>query len=226
MTDKERVEKFKSGKIAINCSTEEEAIEFVKWCHDNNIEWLNSTKNGAEYDIYLTDTCYMYHPFYRSLWVTTKRNFEKCKNKIITYKEFMNKPITNLEYILNNFNKEIINETDCICETLRNCLGMPDCCGIHCRDCKFDSQYEVLKALNDIHKENNISLTKVQYEILKRLPQCSSIQILNNEIIIHKDNLEFFLSKLGVKIIECDCGEKSIKIKDILENCEVVENVD
>ena len=224
MTDKERVEKFKSGKIAINCSTEEEAIEFVKWCHDNNIEWLNSTKNGAEYDIYLTDTCYMYHPFYRSLWVTTKRNFEKCKNKIITYKEFMNKPITNLEYILNNFNKEIINETDCICETLRNCLGMPDCCGIHCRDCKFDSQYEVLKALNDIHKENNISLTKVQYEILKRLPQNSSIPISGNELIVHKDNLEMFMDKLGVKIIDSNNHEeKSFKIKDILENCEVVE---
>lgn len=224
MTDKERVEKFKSGKIAINCSTEEEAIEFVKWCHDNNIEWLNSTKNGAEYDIYLTDTCYMYHPFYSSLWITSKRNFEKCKNKIITYKEFMNKPITNLEYILNNFNKEIINETDCICETLRNCLGMPDCCGIHCRDCKFDSQYEVLKALNDIHKENNISLTKVQYEILKRLPQNSSIPISGNELIVHKDNLEMFMNKLGVKIIDSDNHEeKSFKIKDILENCEVVE---
>ena len=224
MTDKEKVEKFKSGKIAVNCSTEEDAKEFVKWCHDNNIEWLNSTKNGAEYDIYLTDTCYMYHPFYRSLWVTTKRNFEKCKNKIITYKEFMNKPITNLEYILNNFNKEIINETDCICETLRNCLGMPDCCGIHCRDCKFDSQYEVLKALNDIHKENNISLTKVQYEILKRLPQNSSIPISGNELIVHKDNLEMFMDKLGVKIIDSNNHEeKSFKIKDILENCEVVE---
>lgn len=226
MTNEERVQKFKSGKIAVNCSTEEEAKQFVKWCNDNDIAWLNSTKSGAEYELYLTDTCYMYHPVYRSLWITSKRNFEKCKNKIISYKEFMKgykKRMTNLEYILNNFNKETINETDCICETLRNCLGMPDCCGIHCRDCKFDSQYEVLKALNDIHKENNISLTKVQYEILKCLPQCSSILVKNNKMNIHKDNLEYFLSKLGVKIIECDCEEKSIKIKDILENCEVVE---
>lgn len=226
MTNEERIQKFKSGKIAVNCSTEEEAKQFVKWCNDNDIAWLNSTKSGAEYELYLTDTCYIYHPFYGSLWITSKRNFEKCKNKIISYKEFMKgykKRMTNLEYILNNFNKETINETDCICETLRNCLGMPDCCGIHCRDCKFDSQYEVLKALNDIHKENNISLTKVQYEILKCLPQCSSISVKNNKMNIRKDNLEYFLSKIGVQIIESDCDEKQIKIKDILENCEVVE---
>ena len=145
----------------------------------------------------------------------------------------MNKPITNLEYILNNFDRETILNTDSICMKLRTCLGMPDCVDddikrikIHCCECKFNDQYEVLKCLNEIYKEPITKLTKVQQEILKCLPQCSSIQILNNEIIIHKDNLEFFLSKLGVKIIECDCGEKSIKIKDILENCEVVENVD
>lgn len=224
MTNEEIIQKFKSGKIAISCSTEEEAKEFVKRCNDNGITWLNSTMSGTEYELYLTDTCYMYHPVYGSLWITSKRNFEKCKNKIITFKEFMNNPITNLEYILNNFNKETINETDCICETLRNCLGMPDCCGIHCRDCKFDSQYEVLKALNDIHKENNIQLTKVQYEILKCLQQDSLILISNNELIIHKDNLEMFMNKLGVKIIYSDNHEeKSIKIKDILKKCEVVE---
>lgn len=230
MTDKERVEKFKSGKIAVNCSTEEEAVEFVKWCHDNNIEWLNSTKNGAEYDIYLTDTCYMYHPFYSSLWITSKRNFEKCKNKIITYKEFMNKPITNLEYILNNFDRETVLNTDSICMNLRTCLGMQNCVDdniksikIHCCECKFNDQYEVLKCLNEIYKEPITKLTKVQQEILKCLPPCSKISLKNNKINIHKDNLEYFLSKIGVQVIESDCDEKSIKIKDILENCEVVE---
>lgn len=93
-----------------------------------------------------------------------------------------------------------------------------DCTGISCKECGRN----FLQWLNEEHKEP-IKLTKVQHEILKCLPQCSSMQMLNNEMIIHKDNLEFFLSKLGVKIIECDCEEKSIKIKDILENCEVVE---
>lgn len=220
MTDEERIEKFKSGKIAINCSTEEEAIEFVKWCHDNNIEWLNSTKNGAEYDIYLTDTCYMYHPFYSSLWITSKRNFEKCKNKIISYKEFMKgykKRMTNLEKYYNELTG---------CGKSPNCYWLEviekgNCHGMSCKKCGMD----FVHWLNEEYKENKepIKLTKVQYEILKCLPQCSSMQMLNNEMIIHKDNLEFFLSKLGVKIIECDCEEKSIKIKDILENYEVVE---
>ena len=103
----------------------------------------------------------------------------------------------------------------------------------NCKECPFDnfcsriggSSNQIEKWLFEECKEP-IKLTKVQYEILKCLPQCSSMQILNNEMIIHKDNLEFFLSKLGVKIIECDCEEKSIKIKEVLENCEVVENVD
>ena len=34
---------------------------------------------------------------------------------------------------------------------------------------------------------------------------------------------EYFLSKIGVQVIESDCDEKQIKIKDILEKCEVVE---
>lgn len=217
MTNEERVQKFKSGKIAVNCSTEEEAKQFVKWCNDNDIAWLNSTKSGAEYELYLTDTCYIYHPFYGSLWITSKRNFEKCKNKIISYKEFMKgykKRMTNLE----RYYDELIS-----CDKSPSCHWMKkirndDCTGISCKECGRN----FLQWLNEEHKES-IKLTKVQYEILKCLPQYSSMQMLNNEMIIHKDNLEFFLSKLGVKIIECDCEEKSIKIKDILENCEVVE---
>lgn len=220
VTDKERVEKFKICGIAVNCKTEEEANEFVKWCNDNGIAWLNSTMSGTKYEFYLTDTCYMYHPVYRSLWITSKRNFEKCKNKIISYKEFMKgykKRMTNLE----RYYDELIS-----CDKRPNCYWLEviekgNCHEMSCKKCGMD----FVHWLNEEYKENKkpIKLTKVQYEILKCLPQCSSMQILNNEMIIHKDNLEFFLSKLGVKIIECDCEEKSIKIKDILENCEVVE---
>ena len=224
MTDKERVGKFKSGKIGVNCSTEEDAKEFVKWCYRNDIKWQFQDESITYFDSDKDEIYYIYYSAKESLCFCDKSYCIDRNYEVITFKEFMDKPITNLEYILNNFNKEIINETDCICETLRNCLGMPDCCGIHCRDCKFDSQYEVLKALNDIHKENNISLTKVQYEILKRLPQNSSIPISGNELIVHKDNLEMFMDKLGVKIIDSNNHEeKPFKIKDILENCEVVE---
>lgn len=90
-----------------------------------------------------------------------------------------------------------------------------------CDDCT-ECQKQFFEWLNQEYKEP-VKLTKVQYEILKCLPTCSKISLKNNKINIHKDNLEYFLSKIGVQVIESDCDEKSIKIKDILENCEVVE---
>lgn len=93
-----------------------------------------------------------------------------------------------------------------------------DCTGMSCKECGRN----FIQWLNEEHKEP-IKLTKVQHEILKCLPPCSKISLKNNKINIHKDNLEYFISKIGAQIIESDCEEKSIKIKDILENCEVVE---
>lgn len=91
-----------------------------------------------------------------------------------------------------------------------------------CDDCT-ECQKQFFEWLNQEYKEP-VKLTKVQYEILKCLQQDSLILISNNELIIHKDNLEMFMNKLGVKIIYSDHHEeKSIKIKDILEKCEVVE---
>lgn len=97
-----------------------------------------------------------------------------------------------------------------------------ECIGISCAECGVN----FLQWLNEEYKGPITKLTKVQQEILKCLPPCSKISLKNNKINIHKDNLEYFLSKIGVQVIESDCDEKSIKIKDILENCEVVENVD
>lgn len=230
MTDKERVEKFKSGKFVIHCGTEEEAKEFVEWCYQNDIKWQFQDETTTYFDSCKDGIFYIYYGAEESLCYCEKSYCIDHNYKVITFKEFMNKPITNLEYILNNFNKETINETDCICKTLRNCLGMQNCVDdniksikIHCCECKFNDQYEVLKCLNEIYKEPKTKLTKVQQEILKCLPPCSKISLKNNKINIHKDNLEYFLSKIGVQVIESDCDEKSIKIKDILENCEVVE---
>ena len=35
MTNKERVNKFRLEEIVVNCETEEEAKEFIKWCYEN-----------------------------------------------------------------------------------------------------------------------------------------------------------------------------------------------
>lgn len=122
----------------------------------------------------------------------------------------------NIEKYYSEFmNKSRINPN---CYWFKVIRGNEHCNGRSCEQCgeKF------LEWLNEEYKEP-IEITKVQYEILKCLPQDSSIIISNNELIIHKDNLEMFMNKLGVQIIESDCDEKQIKIKDILEKCEVVE---
>lgn len=231
MTDKERVEKFKSGEIAVNCSTKEESRQFIEWCYLNDIRWTDNNNTVRTY-FYVNkeNTCYKFNIASGALFYSSKKFYKNNGYIVITFKEFMKKPITNLEYILNNFDRETILNTDSICMTLRTCLGMPDCVDddikkikIHCCECKFNDQFEVLKRLNEIYKEPITKLTKVQYEILKCLPQRSAIAIINNKLIINKDNLEYFLSKIGVQIIESVCDEKQIKIKDILEKCEVVE---
>lgn len=123
----------------------------------------------------------------------------------------------NIEKYYSEFmNKSHINPN---CYWFKVIRGNKYCDCISCEQCgeKF------LKWLNEEYKEPITKLTKVQQEILKCLPPCSKILLKNNKINIHKDNLEYFLSKIGVQVIESDCDEKSIKIKDILENCEVVE---
>lgn len=234
MTDKERVEKIKNGKFAVHCGTEEEAKEFIEWCYRNDIRWTSNDNDNDTIRTYFyvnkENTCYKFNIASGGLLYSSKKFYKNNGSIVITFKEFMNNPITNLEYILNNFDRETILNTDSICMYIRTCLGMQNCVDddtkrikIHCCECKFNDQYEVLKCLNEIYKEPITKLTKVQYEILKCLPTCSKISLKNNKINIHKDNLEYFLSKIGVQIIESDCDEKQIKIKDILEKCEVVE---
>ena len=128
----------------------------------------------------------------------------------------------NIEWILENYDAKTIND-EAICINVRKCIGLKDCVDDHilCRECEFDNNYNILNTLNKEHKEL-IHLTKVQYEILRCLPKNSLINISNGELIIHKDNLEFLMNELGVHITEKDHNEKQIKIKDILENCEVI----
>lgn len=122
----------------------------------------------------------------------------------------------NIEKYYSEFmNKSHINPN---CYWFKVIRGNEYCNGRSCEKCgkKF------LEWLNEEYKEH-IEITKVQQEILKCLPPCSKISLKNNKINIHKDNLEYFLSKIGVQTIESDCDDKQIKIKDILEKCEVVE---
>lgn len=128
----------------------------------------------------------------------------------------------NLEWILENCDEETIDDED-ICQQIRKCLRLKDCVdeNISCIECEFSDNRNLLKALNAEYEER-IKLRKVQYEILRCLPKNSLIDIANGELIIHEDNLEMFMNKLGVHLTKKDHHEKQIKIKDILENCDVI----
>lgn len=222
-TDKERVEKIRSGEIAVNCSTEEESRQFIEWCYRNDIRWTNNDNDTIRTYFYVNkeNTCYKFNIASGGLLYSSKKFYVNEGIDVITYKEFMKADknrVTNLE----KYYDELIS-----CYKNPNCYWLEvikkgNCHEMSCKKCGID----FVHWLNEEYKENKepiTKLTKVQYEILKCLAQCSKIAIKNNKINIHKDNLEYFLSKIGVQVIESDCDEKQIKIKDILEICEVVE---
>lgn len=218
VTDKERVEKFKSGKIAVNCFTEEEARQFIEWCYRNDIRWQHDYKTKTYFDVYKDRTCYRFDHKINRLFYLSKKFYAIEGFDVITYKEFM-KADKNRVTNLDKYHDAFINAHKSIVCYFKNDIKNEKCpSDKSCNECRE----QFLKWALDEYKEC-IKLTQVQYEILKCLPQCSSILVKNNKINIHKDNLEYFLSKIGVQVIESDCDEKSIKIKDILENCEVVE---
>lgn len=219
MTDKERVEKIRSGEIAVNCSTEEESRQFIEWCHRNDIRWTNNDNDTIRtyFCINKENTCYKFNIASGGLLYSSKNFYVNEGIDVITYKEFMKADknrVTNLEKYYDELISSCLNPN---CHWMKK-IKNNECIGISCKECGSN----FLQLLNEEYKEH-IEITKVQYEILKCLAQCSKIAIKNNKINIHKDNLEYFLSKIGVQIIESDCDEKQIEIKDILENCEVVE---
>lgn len=225
MTDKERVEKIRSGEIAVNCSTEEESRQFIEWCHRNDIRWTSNDNDNDTIRTYFyvnkENTCYKFNIASGGLLHSSKNFYVNEGIDVITYKEFMKADknrVTNLE----KYYDELIS-----CYKSPNCYWLEvikkgNCHEMSCKKCGMD----FVHWLNEEYKENKepiTKLTKVQQEILKCLPPCSKISLKNNKINIHKDNLEYFLSKIGVQTIESDCDDKQIKIKDILEKCEVVE---
>ena len=55
-------ELFLKEKIAINCQTEEDCIDFLKMCDEAGIKWLSGSLASSDtyFDYYRKDTCYSY----------------------------------------------------------------------------------------------------------------------------------------------------------------------
>ena len=88
MTDKERVEKFKSGKIAVNCFTEEEARQFIEWCHRNDIRWTNNDNDTIRTYFYVNkeNTCYKFNIASGVLLYSSKKFYKNNGSIVIPFK--------------------------------------------------------------------------------------------------------------------------------------------
>jgi len=58
--DDDFIKKFKSEKIAINCETEQEAINFCNWMHRKGLKWFggDSYQDDSSYISFTSNTCY------------------------------------------------------------------------------------------------------------------------------------------------------------------------
>lgn len=149
--------------------------------------------------------------------------------------------MTNLEYLVS---KEKINENDCICIASYQCKYDSSCKDLKCEKCEFANDVELcVQVLLKEHKET-IKLTLHEKCILESLPndykyitrdKSGDLCIYKHEPLKYQDvwilqaghnglrALELF--KHLFKFIKWEDNEP-YKIEDILNNCEVVENVD
>ena len=224
MTDKERLEKFKNGKIAVNCLTEQEAKAFVKWCYDNDIRWNFENEMSTCFSVYNNKTCYSYYKPLKTLCFGEKSFSIVMKDEIMTYKEFMGKDdnkMTNLEWILNNVDKEVMKYHP-ICVIARDCIEKGDyiekedkCIGKNCLNCKFYDTHYLLKFLQKKYKEKHIDpikLSQFEYDLLRTNDQSHDRKLSSFSTYRNMKDLGYF-----------ENVDFELTIKQVLENCEVVE---
>lgn len=105
--------KNKYNKIAVNCKTEEEAVDFCKQMHEHEMKWCNgeSYLKNTNYNTHHEGTCYYGNGEYSS------RDFaEKYNYKILEWSDYMQKNFTKsdlkdgmvVEYNDNSFGKRLV----------------------------------------------------------------------------------------------------------------------
>lgn len=216
MTDKKRLKKFKSGKVAVNCLTEQEAKAFVKWCYDNDIRWNFGNEMSTCFSVYNNKTCYSYYKPLKTLCFGEKSFFIVMKDEIMTYKEFMEKDdnkITNLEWILNNVDKEVMNNHQ-ICVIACDYIEKGKCMDQRCGDCKFYDTNYLLKFLQKEYKEKHrdyIKLSQFEYDLLRTNDQSHDRKL--NSFATYKN-----MKELGY----FENVDFELTIKQVLDDCKVL----
>lgn len=217
MTDKERLEKFKNGKIAVNCPTEKEARKFIEWCYINDMKWNFGEELLTYFYINEEQTCYFYNKYNEQLYCGQNFYFFAERVPIMTYKEFMKRKdsdMTNLEWILNNVDKEIMKYHP-ICVIACNYIEKEKCVGKRCKDCKFHDTNNLLKFLHKEYKEKNrdpVKLYKFENDLLRTNDQSHDRKLSSFSTYRNMKDLGYF-----------ENVDFELTIKQVLENCEVVE---
>lgn len=223
MTDKERLEKFKNGKIAVNCPTEKEARKFIEWCYINDMKWNFGEELLTYFYINEEQTCYFYNKYNEQLYCGQNFIFSAERVPIMTYKEFMKRKdsdMTNLEWILNNVDKEIMKYHP-ICVIARDCIEKGDyiekedkCIGKNCLNCKFYDTHYLLKFLQKKYKEKHIDpikLSQFEYDLLRTNDQSHDRKLSSFATYKNMKELGYF------KNVDFE-----LTIKQVLDDCKVL----
>lgn len=101
-------EKFKNGEIVVNCKTKKDAMEFLKYCHNQGMEWFSGGKLLLDdhYDRYNCNTCYIYTK--EGMEYASKKYWEGFDTNIIKFKELNSH--NSIKTIENYSNEELLNE--------------------------------------------------------------------------------------------------------------------
>jgi hypothetical protein len=85
----ELMEKFKQGKIAVNCRTEEDARAFLKECEDDGLKWASGDKPTLFnwWRSCRENTTYIFYLPYNGIRVDAREEYTAQGYEIIEYKE-------------------------------------------------------------------------------------------------------------------------------------------
>ena len=100
-------DKILNNKVAVHCTTESEAIGFMKWCRENEIKWTNGevcSDKSCEWDTYKEDTCY--DIVNKRLYFADKEHYEDEHCDIVPYQDLI-QPLTATVIKVNGTNRDI-----------------------------------------------------------------------------------------------------------------------
>lgn len=127
----------------------------------------------------------------------------------------MNKKITNLEWLKQNFKECLSDGYTPPCRCIYMAENGCDCINVLCKNCEYNSFYKILDYLSQEHKEP-IKLKQWEYDLIDIYCNCHNwcnMKLKDTTFIIMKDKGYF----KGVT-------DTSMTIREILNNCEIVSD--